>query len=85
MEANNLRYSLLDKLISIRDNTIWQKINDLIGNIDIEKTEIKITEAQRQMLMKSEEDISNGNTIGDKDLNEEESKTLNGVVQRFTL
>ncbi len=78
METNNLRYSLLDKLISVRDNNIWQKINDLIGNIDIEKTEIKITDAQRLMLMKSEEDISKGNTISDEDLNEEESKWLNG-------
>lgn len=78
MEANNLRYRLLDKLLSIRDNTIWQKINDLIGNIDIEKTEIKITDAQKQMLMKSEEDISKGNIISDEDLNAEENKWLNG-------
>ncbi len=76
MEANNLRYSLLDKLISVRDNTIWQKINDLIGNIDIEKTKIKVTDAQKQMLIESEEDISKGNTISDEDLNEEESKWL---------
>ena len=78
MEVNNLRYRLLDKLISIRDNTIWQKINDLIGNIDIEKTEIKITDAQKQMLMNSEEDISKGNIISDEDVNAEENKWLNG-------
>lgn len=78
MEANNLRYKLLDKLISIRDNNVWQKINDLIGNIDIEKTEIKVTDAQKQMLINSEEDILKGNTISDADLNEEENKWLNG-------
>jgi len=78
LEVNNLRYRLLDKLISIRDNTIWQKINDLIGNIDIEKTEIKITDAQKQMLMNSEEDISKGNIISDEDVNAEENKWLNG-------
>ena len=78
MEANNLRYKLLDKLISIRDNNVWQKINDLIGNIDIEKTEIKVTDAQKQMLINSEEDILKGNTISDADLNEEENKRLNG-------
>ena len=74
MEANNLRYKLLDKLISIRDNNVWQKINDLIGNIDIEKTEIKVTDAQKQMLINSEEDILKGNTISDADLKEEENK-----------
>lgn len=78
MEANNLRYSLLDKLISIRDNNVWQKINELIGSIDIEKTELKTTDAQKQMLMNSEEDIRNGNTTHDEDLNEEENKWLNG-------
>ncbi len=78
MEANNLRYSLLDKLISIRDNNVWQKINEFIGNIDIEKTEIKVTDAQKQMLINSEVDIRKGNTINDEDLNDEENKWLNG-------
>ena len=78
MEAKNLRYSLLDKLISIRDNNVWQKVNELIGGIDIEKTELKTTEAQKQMLMNSEDDIRNGNTISDDELNEEEDKWLNG-------
>ena len=78
METNNLRYSLLDKLISIKDNDIWQKINDLIGSIDLEKTELKTTDAQKQMLMNSENDIRNGNTISDDELNEEEDKWLNG-------
>ncbi len=78
MEANNLRYNLLDKLISIRDSNVLQKINDLIGSIDLEETEIKVTDAQQQMLMKSEEDIRNGETIANEDLNQEENKWLNG-------
>jgi len=78
MEANNLRYSLLDKLISIRDHNVWQKINDLIGNIDIEQTEIKTTDSQKKMLMNSEDDIRNENIISDDELNEEENKWLNG-------
>ena len=78
MEANNLRYNLLDKLISIRDSDMLQKISDLIGNIDLEKTEIKVTGTQKEMLMNSEEDIRNGNTIANDDLNEEEDKWLKG-------
>ncbi len=78
MEANNLRYNLLDKLISIRDSNVLQKINDLIGSIDLEETEIKVTDAQQQMLMNSEEDIRNGETIANEDLNQEENKWLNG-------
>jgi hypothetical protein len=77
MEANNLRYNLLDKLISIRDTRVLQKIDDLIGSIDLEKSEIKLTDAQQQMLMNSEDDIRNGKTIANEDLNEEENKWLN--------
>jgi hypothetical protein len=78
MEANNLRYSLLDKLISVRDIGLLQKINDLIGNVDLDKTTFKLTEAQRQMLMQSEEDIHKGNLTPDDTLNEEEDQWLNG-------
>ncbi len=78
MEANNLKYNLLDKLISIRDSSVLQKINDLIGSIDLEKTAIKVTDAQKQMLINSEDDIRNGKIIDDDDLNDEENKWLNG-------
>ena len=77
MEANNLRYHLFDKIISIQDNSVLQKIEDLIGSIDLEKTKIKLTDAQRQMLISSEEDIRKGKTVTDEDLNEEENKWLN--------
>jgi len=68
MEANNLRYNLLDKIISISDNSVLQKIHDLIDSIDLEKTD---------MLLNSENDIRNAETITDEDLNEEENKWLN--------
>lgn len=37
----------------------------------------EITDAQKQMLMKSEEDIRNGNVISNDDLNAEEDQWLN--------
>ena len=78
MQVNDLRYNLLDKLISIRDVSILQKINDLIGNVDINSPVFKLTDAQKQMLLKSEEDICNGNVISDDELNAEEDQWLNG-------
>jgi hypothetical protein len=78
MQVNDLKYNLIDKLISVRDLNILQKINDLIGNVDIDKSVFKVSDAQRQMLMKSEEDIRKGNVISDDDLNAEEDKWLNG-------
>ena len=78
MQVNNLKYSLLDKLISIRDIKMLEKINDLIGSVDVNKPVFKITEGQKQMLISSEEDIRNGNLIDDADLNAEEDQWLNG-------
>ena len=78
MQVNDLKYNLVDKLISVRDINILQKINDLIGGVDINSPVFKVTDAQKQMLMKSEEDIRNGNVISDDDLNAEEDQWLNG-------
>jgi hypothetical protein len=78
MQVNELRYSLLDKLMSVRDIDVLQKINELIGNVDLNSPVFKVTDGQKQMLMKSEEDILNGNIISDDDLNAEEDQWLNG-------
>jgi hypothetical protein len=78
MQANDLKYNLLDKLISVRDLDTLKKIDDLIGNIDINKPVFKVTDAQKQMLIKSEEDIRKGNIISDDELNAEEDLWLNG-------
>ncbi len=78
MQVNDLKYNLLDKLISVRDINILQKINDLIGNVDINSPVFKVTDAQKRMLMKSEEDIRDGNIISDDELNVEEDQWLNG-------
>ena len=77
MQVNELRYSLLDKLMSVRDLNVLQKINELIGNVDLNSPVFKVSDDQKQMLMKSEEDILNGNIISDDDLNAEEDQWLN--------
>ena len=61
MQTGDLRYTLLDKLMSIRDKHLLQKINDLIGNVDLDSTIFKVTPEQKKMLEASENDIRNGN------------------------
>ena len=78
MQDNNLKYDLLDKLISIQDDNLLEKINDLIGDVDINKSVFNTTPDQKKMLAKSEEDILNGDFISDDELNEDEDKWLNG-------
>ncbi len=78
MQADNLRYTLLDKLISIREIALSQKVSDLLSNVDINNTTFKVTDGQKQILMRSEEDIRNGNLTSDDELNTEEDLWLNG-------
>lgn len=77
MKEDNLKYELLDKLISIEDHRLLEEINNVIGDVDINKRIFKTTRDQKDMLSKSEEDIRNGNCISDEELNEEEDKWLN--------
>ena len=77
MEEDNLKYDLLHKLISIEYHHLLEKVNDLIGDVDINKVPFKTTKDQKNMFLKSEEDIRNGNFISDEELNEEEEKWLN--------
>ncbi len=78
MQIDNLRYTLLDKLISVGDIKILEKINELLGNVDLDKTVFKVTDKQRQMLMSSEQDIKQQKLISDETLNAEEDQWLNG-------
>ncbi len=78
MPANSLKYALLDKLISIRDVALLQKVSDLLGNVDLNQTTFRVTDKQKQMLANSEEDIRTGNLTSDDELNAEEDLWLNG-------
>ena len=78
MEVNHLKQSLLDKLISVDDENVLKQINALIGNVDIEKPVFKVSNRQKQLLEKSEEDIENGRLTTDEELNKDEEEWLNG-------
>ena len=76
MQVDNLKYSIVDKLISVNHKGLLEKINRLIGDIDLEETQIKVSDGKRQMLINSEQDILNKNLISDKEVNEEEEQWL---------
>lgn len=50
MRVSYLKYRLLDKLICVHDLEVLEKVNEIIGNVDIRH--FKITEEQKNMLMK---------------------------------
>jgi hypothetical protein len=78
MQVDNLKLRVLDKVISISDKHLLEKIDELIGNVDLEEAVFKINEGQRQMLLNSDQDILENKIISDEKLNEEEDKWLNG-------
>ncbi len=78
MQLHTLKNSLLDKLISIEDERLLEKVDLLIGEVDLEKKEFKVSKNQYEMLLKSESDIKEGKLVSDEALNDEEEKWLNG-------
>lgn len=78
MQVNTLTHSLPDRLISINDENLLERINQLIENADLEKTVVKVSKQQSKMLTDSEDDIKNGKLVSDEKLNEEEQRWLNG-------
>jgi hypothetical protein len=77
MQTDNLKYTLLDKLISIRDISLLEKVNELLGTVDLNKPVFKLTNTQKQMLTNSEADILAGDLTSDEDINAEEDRWLN--------
>ena len=76
MQVQNLKYTLLDKLISVSDVDLLNKINDLISSVDINKSVFVVSEKQNIMLAQSADDIANGRLISNETLNLVEDKWL---------
>ena len=75
MKTQQLKFNLIDKLISIKDAALLHKVEKLLSDTKVEKSEtFYLTESQIKMLKESEDDIKKGRIISDKKLNEEEDK-----------
>jgi hypothetical protein len=76
-EVNNLKYNLIDKLISVRDISLLEKIDNLIGKVDLEQSVFTVSAVQKQMLLNSEDDIRNGRLTTNDEVNDDEDLWLN--------
>ena len=78
MKTEQLKFNLIDKLISLKDAALLHKVEKLLSDTKVEKSEtFYLTEPQIKMLEASEEDINYGKVISNKKLNDEEDKWLN--------
>ena len=76
MNNNEIKYKVLDKLMSVEDNALLVKIDALIGDINVDEKDLIVSKAQLKMLRSSEVDLKNDQIITEEDLNQGEDKWL---------
>ena len=76
MNNNEIKYKVMDKLMSVEDNALLIKIDALIGDINVDEKDLIVSKAQLKMLRSSEADLKNDQIITEEDLNQEEDKWL---------
>jgi hypothetical protein len=76
MQAQSIKYTLLDKIGSIDDEALLNRINDLVKSVDINTSIFNVTDNQRLMLFQSENDIVDGKLISNDILNIQEDEWL---------
>jgi hypothetical protein len=65
---DNIRNSLIDKILAIRNEKFLAALDSLISSSKNENENIELTEEQKIMLQMSEEDISKGDVISHQEL-----------------
>lgn len=75
--VDNIRNSLISKLLTIKDQDILFAIDKLISS-STKDMKVQLSEEQILLLNMSEDDIQNGNLISHEELFERERAWLNG-------
>lgn len=75
--VDNIRNSLISKLLTIKDQDILFAIDKLISS-STKDMKVELSEEQILLLNMSEDDIQNGNLISHEELFERERAWLNG-------
>lgn len=60
MKVQSIKYTLLDKIGSIDDEALLNRIHDLVKSVNINASSFNVTDSQRSMLLQSENDIVDG-------------------------
>ncbi len=75
--VDNIRNSLIDKILSIKNKDFLQALDKLISSSSTSKEFVEISTEQKTMLQMSEEDIKNGNLISQDAMNKRNLQWLN--------
>lgn len=74
--TSEIRNRLIDTLMTINNSEYLQALEKMIKSSNVEEEWVQLTEDQKIMLSMSETDITNGNVVGQDQLNERELQWL---------
>jgi hypothetical protein len=69
-QVDAIRNGIIDKLLAITDKDYLMALHKLVDNSSVPKQKISLTKEQRLMLELSEQDIVNGRTISQEELDQ---------------
>lgn len=76
--VENIRYGLIDKILSIKNKEFLVALDKLITSSETDSDIVELTDEQKTMLQMSEDDIKNGRLISQTEMNKRNLEWLNG-------
>jgi hypothetical protein len=73
---DNLRNSIIDKLLTITNKDYLTALHTLVENSEVDEDIVKLTEEQKRMLQLSDNDIKNNRLISQSQLDKNDRKWL---------
>ena len=77
-QVDVIRIGIIDKLLALSDKDYLMALLHLVDNSAVQEDKIKLTKEQKLMLEMSENDIQNGRTISQNDLDNNDLEWLKG-------
>jgi hypothetical protein len=74
--ADNLRNSIIDKLLTISNRDYLSALYQLVEKSSVDKDTVKLTQEQILMLQLSDQDIKHGRLISQEQLDKDDLKWL---------
>lgn len=77
--VEKIQNELIDKILTIKNKAFLKALSNLISSTPEVERQIKLTEAQRELLEMSEKDIENGDLISQEAMDNRNLEWLKGL------
>lgn len=75
-QTDNIRNSIIDKLITISNRDYLKAIYKIVDNSSLTSEKVQLSAEQKIMLQLSEDDLLNNRVVSEKELNKNDLKWL---------